>query len=236
MGRFGNVMVTNGETGFSGQAAIGEVLRLCLVNTANTRTFKVVLPGARMKLVGGDSGRYERETFVDEVQLAPSERAIVDVLFDTPGDVPLEHRTPGEVYRLGAFTVAGTAAGDAARSFDVLRTDPELTEERQALAHHMERPPDKVLAFSSLMPLLYGGAAAQGLLGLSHASRGRLQRAGDMPQVRDEAPGIRSCAIAGARGGPRRTPRARPGRYRVGRPDAGDQPADERHERDLEAH
>ena len=35
-----------------------------------------------MKLVGGDSGRYERETFVDEVLLAPSERAVVDVLFD----------------------------------------------------------------------------------------------------------------------------------------------------------
>ena len=38
-----------------------------------------------MKLVGGDSGRYEHETFVDEVLLAPSERAIVDVLFDSPG-------------------------------------------------------------------------------------------------------------------------------------------------------
>ena len=39
-----------------------------------------------MKLVGGDSGRYEHETFVDDVLLAPSERAIVDVLFDTPGE------------------------------------------------------------------------------------------------------------------------------------------------------
>ena len=43
------------------------------------------MPGARMKLVGGDSGRYEREEFVDSVILAPSERAVVDVLFDEPG-------------------------------------------------------------------------------------------------------------------------------------------------------
>ena len=158
MGRFGNVMLTNGETSFSEQVAAGEVVRLCLVNTANTRTFNVGLPGARMKLVGGDSGRYERETFVDEVLLAPSERAIVDVLFDTPAEVPFEHRTPDHVYTLGAFTVEGTAAGDAARTFDQLRTDPVLTAERQSLAHHIERPPDKVLGLTSLMPLLYGGA------------------------------------------------------------------------------
>jgi FtsP/CotA-like multicopper oxidase with cupredoxin domain len=160
MGRFGNVMLTNGETSFSTEVAAGEVVRLCLVNTANTRTFNVRLPGVRMKLVGGDSGRYEHETFVDDVLLAPSERAIVEVLFDTPGDVPLQHRTPERVYELGHFSVSGPAAGDAARQFPTLRTDPELTAVRRSLAHDLERPPDKVLAFSSLMPLLYGGDQA----------------------------------------------------------------------------
>ena len=42
-----------------------------------------------------------RETFVEEVLLAPSERAVVDVLFDRPGEVQLEHRTPGHTYQLG---------------------------------------------------------------------------------------------------------------------------------------
>ena len=46
-----------------------------------------------MKLVGGDSGRVEREEFVSEVLLAPSERAVVDVLLDQPGQLTLEHRT-----------------------------------------------------------------------------------------------------------------------------------------------
>ena len=60
-------------------------MRLYVVNTANTRIFNFAIRGARAKLVGGDSGRYERETIIDEVLLAPSERAVIDVLFDTPG-------------------------------------------------------------------------------------------------------------------------------------------------------
>jgi FtsP/CotA-like multicopper oxidase with cupredoxin domain len=162
MGRFGNVMLINGETEFSGEAAVGEVVRLYLVNTANTRIFNFALRGgARMKLIGGDSGRYERETFVDEVLLSPSERAVVDVLFETAGEVHLEHRTPDHVYDLGSFVVSGTAAGDAegnaAGSFEVLRTDPELTAERRAIEHDFEREPDKVLSLVASMPLLYGG-------------------------------------------------------------------------------
>jgi FtsP/CotA-like multicopper oxidase with cupredoxin domain len=157
MGRFGNAMLINGESRFSGEAATGEVVRLYLVNTANTRIFNVAIPDARMKLVGGDSGRYERETFVEEVLLAPSERMIVDVLFDTPGHVRLEHRTPDHTYDLGAFSVTETATGGAAKSFELLRTDPELVAEREMIEFDMEREPDKVLSFVASMPLLYGG-------------------------------------------------------------------------------
>lgn len=156
MGRFGNVMLISGETQFSGQAAQGEVVRLYLVNTANTRIFNFAVRGARAKLVGGDSGRYERETFVEEVLLAPSERAVLDVLFDSAGEVRLEHRTPDRVYDLGGFTVTAAAGGEAAASFEVLRTDPELTAEHHSIGYDLERQPDKVLAFFSRMPLLYG--------------------------------------------------------------------------------
>jgi hypothetical protein len=48
----------------------------------------------------------KHETFVEEVMLAPSERAIVDVLFDTPGSVTLEHRTPAHAYDFGTIVVA----------------------------------------------------------------------------------------------------------------------------------
>ena len=159
MGRFGNVMLINGETTFSGQAVAGEIVRLYLVNTANTRIFNFALRGARMKLVGGDSGRYEREAFVDEVLLSPSERAVVDVLFDTLGEAHLEHRTPDHTYDLGVFSVEGTAIGDTVGSFGELRTDPDLTTERVLIEHDLEREPDKVLSIVALMPLLYRGEA-----------------------------------------------------------------------------
>src|SRR5207245_9349253 len=45
MGRFGNVLLINGETAFSGEAALGEVVRRYLVNTATTRLFNFVGPG-----------------------------------------------------------------------------------------------------------------------------------------------------------------------------------------------
>jgi FtsP/CotA-like multicopper oxidase with cupredoxin domain len=157
MGRFGNVMLINGESEFSGQAVAGEVVRLYLVNSANTRIFNFALRGARMKLIGGDSGRYEHETFVDEVLLSPSERAVVDVLFDTLGEVHLEHRTPDHTYDLGVFSVEGTATGDTLGSFGELRTDSELTTERVLIEHDLEREPDKVLSIVASMPLLYGG-------------------------------------------------------------------------------
>ena len=68
-------------------------------NTANTRVFNVGFAGARMKLVGGDSGRVEREEFVDDVLLAPSERAVVDVLFDERGGRRWSTARPGRPTR-----------------------------------------------------------------------------------------------------------------------------------------
>ncbi len=156
MGRFGNVMLTGGQARFQLEARVGEVVRLCLTNTANTRIFNVALPGARMKLVGGDSGRCEHETFVEEVLLAPSERAIVDAQFDTPGSVSLEHRTPGHAYDLGTILVADEPIDRSfGHDFGRLRTSAELTAQRARIDALRDGPPDKTLAFESLMPLLY---------------------------------------------------------------------------------
>ncbi|SHN88692.1 Heavy-metal-associated domain-containing protein [Geodermatophilus obscurus] len=147
MGRYGNVLLVAGETDLALTARTGEVVRLWLTNTANSRVFDVRLPGARMKLVGGDSGRVEHEEFVDDVVLAPSERAVVDVLFDRPGELGLEHRTPDRIYPLASVTVTdGVAEPSLRESFEVLRSAPELTAERRQLEAWLAAPPDKVLA------------------------------------------------------------------------------------------
>ncbi len=152
MGRFGNVLLVGGEPDLALNARLGEVVRFYLTNTANTRVFKVKLPGARMKLVGGDSGRCEHEEFIQEAILAPSERTVIDVLFDVPGPLALEHHTPDRVYPLAAITVTGEpAALSLGREFEVLRSDPELTAERHGLARYLQATPDKTLAFVAEM-------------------------------------------------------------------------------------
>jgi FtsP/CotA-like multicopper oxidase with cupredoxin domain len=146
MGRYGNVLLVNGETNLELTAKPGEVVRLYLTNTANTRVFNVALPGARMKLVGGDSGRVEQETFVDSVILGPSERAVLDVSFDQPGQLTLEHRTPQQTYALATIRVGEEPAMPLAQPFAALRHNPEWVAERERLAPYVEAPPDKTIA------------------------------------------------------------------------------------------
>ena len=154
MGRFGNVMLVGGETDLELRAKAGEVVRFYFTNTANTRVFKVKLPGGRMKLVGGDSGHVEREELVESVILAPSERVIVDVLFEEPGDLTLEHHTPGRVYPLARIHVAEDRAESSIESeFDELRTNADLAAERVRIGADLEREPDKTLAFIAEMDL-----------------------------------------------------------------------------------
>jgi FtsP/CotA-like multicopper oxidase with cupredoxin domain len=154
MGRFGDVLLVAGQTDLALSAQVGEVVRFYLTNTANTRVFNVALPGTRMKLVGGDSGRVEREELVDSVIVAPSERVVVDVLFDEPGALTLEHRIPQQTYSLAAIEVApDPAVPPLEEDFGDLRTNPEWVAERERLTPYLETPPDKVLALVAEMDL-----------------------------------------------------------------------------------
>src|ERR687896_896933 len=154
MGRFGDVLLAGGQTDLSLDAKLGEVVRFHLTNTANTRVFKVALPCARMKLVGGDSGHVEHEEFVDDVVLAPSERVVIDVLFDQPGELRLEQHTPERVYPLAAIHVGEQRAEPALdQQFEVLRTNPEMAAERERIVPYLEAEPDKTIAFLAEMDM-----------------------------------------------------------------------------------
>jgi FtsP/CotA-like multicopper oxidase with cupredoxin domain len=154
MGRFGDVLLVNGETDLSLEAKLGEVVRLYMTNTANTRVFKVALPGARMKLVGGDSGHVEHEEFVADVVVAPSERVVVDVLFEQTGELVLEHRTPERVYGLAAITVSEQrAAPPLVDQFELLRTNADMTAERERIAPFLDADAEKTIAFLAEMDM-----------------------------------------------------------------------------------
>jgi FtsP/CotA-like multicopper oxidase with cupredoxin domain len=154
MGRFGDVLLVNGQTDLSLDAKLGEVVRVYLTNTANTRVFKVGLPGARMKLVGGDSGHVEHEEFVDDVVVAPSERVVVDVLFDEPGDLVVEHRTPERIYPLAAIRVGEQRAEPSLdEQYEALRTNADMAAERERIAPFVDAEPDETVAFLAEMDM-----------------------------------------------------------------------------------
>jgi FtsP/CotA-like multicopper oxidase with cupredoxin domain len=245
MGRFGDVLLVNGERDLSLSVRLGEVARFYLTNTANTRVFKVALPGARMKLVGGDSGHIEHEHFVEEVILAPSERVVFDVLFDRVGDLRLEHHTPQRVYPLAAIRVSEERAEPSLEAeFDVLRTNADMVAERERVAPYIEAEAVKRLAFIAEMdmgapegdgPIVYACPmhpeivrGAGPLPGMRYEAAGR-RGAGDHLRLPDAPrcgqrgagplPGVRNEALAGAaRRAGRRRPRARARGARARRP------------------
>src|ERR671918_541327 len=164
MGRFGTTFLVAGEPEMSMSVKQGEVVRFYLTDTANTRVFKIGVAGARMKLVGGDSGRHEREEMVEDVILAPSERVVVDVLFDEPGEATLEHRTPERTYALATITVEEERALPKLEpEYEALRVNEDLSAERERMAPYLEAAPDKTLAFVAEMDEIGGGGGGDGV-------------------------------------------------------------------------
>jgi suppressor of ftsI len=115
--------------------------------------FNLSIPGARMRLVGSDVGMFDVEEPVESVILAPAERYIVDVLFDSAGSVPIMNRVQSidhtlrsffsEADTLGTVTVSPEPASPArAARFESAAVLPARTHPYES---HFERVPDHVL-------------------------------------------------------------------------------------------
>jgi hypothetical protein len=132
------------------------------------------------------------------VVLAPSERSIVDVLVERPGELHLEHHTPDRVYRLAAVAVAGGPVASTAAEFPELRRAPELEAERRGLDRWLAAPPDKVLALVAQLddpaalpadagPVTYARARTLPATFDSATRRSRSLRAAPRLAITDEA-------------------------------------------------
>jgi suppressor of ftsI len=149
MGRFGNTMLVNGSTGYNLTVEQGEVVRFYINNAANTRTFNLSIPNARMKLVGADNGKYEKEVFVDSIVLSPSERSIVDVLFDKAGTYQFQHETPDKTYTMGSIIVNNKPISNSyAKEFQTLRINRDISASIDPLRSLFNKTADKRLALS----------------------------------------------------------------------------------------
>lgn len=143
MGRFGNVLLTNGETRYELVVEQGEVVRFYFTNVANVRPFNLSIPGVEMKLVGGDMGQYEREEFVDNIVIAPAQRVFVDVYFEEAGEYELMNINPHEEYVLGLITVSNTQTGqDYSEEFYNDVTNQEVIDDIQSFSQYFDKPAD----------------------------------------------------------------------------------------------
>ena len=156
MGRFGNVMMVNGQTDHRLTVQRGEVIRFFLTNVANSRTFNVTFGGNPLKIVASDVGRYEREMWINSVVIAPAERYVVDVRFDDPGEVAISNTIQainhfrGEFYphvdTLSMVTVSEAAADPViSEAFETLREHSDVIADIDRFRPFFGREPDHEL-------------------------------------------------------------------------------------------
>lgn len=163
MGRFGNTMLVNGETDYQLSVKKGEVVRFLITNTANTRTFNLAIPGAKIKLVGADGGKYEREQWVNNMIIGPSERVIIEVLFSNEGIYTLEHQTPQRTYVMGKFGVSSSEGGSTfQKEFSALRTNQDMIAIFDPLRQFFNKKADKSIRLA-IDTVSMGGMSMSGM-------------------------------------------------------------------------
>lgn len=109
-----------------------------------------------MKLVASDLSRFQRETWIENLVVAPAERYVVDVRFEGGGSVVwvndiqgLDHiqgRFFPETDTLGVVTVGGgPVSPDFSESFEQLRHNQEVSSEVEAYRPFFDGPVDHTL-------------------------------------------------------------------------------------------
>ena len=123
MGRYGNIVLINGDSSWEGKAKVNSVKRYYLVNASSARPYVFSLKGVQMKVVGSDSGRVGVERIVDELIIGPGERYVVDVLFSEKGKVNIVNDAPENKSDIGEIDVAENPKSTiASLGFPDLRT------------------------------------------------------------------------------------------------------------------
>jgi len=155
MGRFGNTMLINGDANYQVSVKQGERVRFYITNSANSRVFNFAVPDTRMRLVGSDNGKYERETWVDSVIIGPSERQIIEIWFDQDGEYAIENQTPEKKYTMGTIAVQ---KNPVTTSYLLIpRENQDFIDSLASLRSQFDKPADKSLKLTLQMGSSMGG-------------------------------------------------------------------------------
>src|SRR3989344_626531 len=191
MGHYGNVMLVNGEENYSLSIKKGEVTRLDVINAANARPFNFAVAGAKLKIVGSDNGAYEKSFYADSVTLGPSERAIVDVLFEKAGAHELQNKTPEKTYTLGRVVVSSNPATPSyAAQFKALQENKTAQASITPFRLYFDKAPDKKITLTldmqnGMMSSGTGGHMMSGgtMMGGMSSSPDGIEWEDDMPMM-----------------------------------------------------
>lgn len=167
MGRFGNMMFINGKEDYNITVKRGETVRFYLTNTANTRLFNFSIENTKLKLIGSDGGNYERESFVNSIILSPSERGVVEAIFEKPGLYPILHINPENQYVLGFVKILSEdTEADYSSEFYDLRNNQYVIKDLEKYRQYLSKEPDVDLKLDIEFP---GGKALGQDIKMSHA-------------------------------------------------------------------
>ena len=162
MGRFGDTLLINDQEDYSLTVNQGEVVRAFITNVANTRTFELEFKGAEMKLVGGDLGRIEQEEMIEHQIIAPAERYVVELYYDTAGTYTIDHR--GE--SIGTVTVLPSATNNKASFMSLRSNASDYAELRGDITQLLAQEPDKNLRLDIEMKGMMGEMMRGGGMGM----------------------------------------------------------------------
>ena len=166
MGTYGNTMLVNGATDTVLQVATGQVNRMYFINSANTRPFRLTIPGAQLKLIGSDAGAYEYETMVDSITLGSSERAIVDIVFPDSGTYKLQNQTPLNTTTLATIDVINNDESklEQLERFNSLESNQSTIISIDPYRNRLAAVPDKTISLS-LQMMGMGGMGGHMMMG-----------------------------------------------------------------------
>lgn len=159
MGRFGNILLVNGQPRWHMDVAPGEVVRVLLTNAASARTYNINFGDAPMKLIASDQGPYEREVMISSIVIAPGERYVVDVRFEQPGDVAVVNAVETVDHFLGEFSanvdtlgdvrVAGRPVPGTRTAFAVLHDDSATIRDIARYRPAFDKAPDEEIVLTA---------------------------------------------------------------------------------------
>lgn len=153
MGRFGNKMLINGKDNYNLKVKKGEVVRFYLTNAANTRLFNFSIEDTRLKVIGSDGGNYEKEFFDNSIIISPSERGVVEVLFNKQGEYNVLHINPDNTYVLGSIKVLDEISNvDYSQQFDMAKENNYVVKELEQYKSWLNKDPDVNLKLDVELP------------------------------------------------------------------------------------